>query len=162
MVVKRKNGLFWPEIPPEIQLYKLPLRVSGLANMLSIKKLLAILLLPLLIAGCTTTPASFTNLTPQQQFRDPKNLYTVEAAFASRQQTLRWNSIRPAVVIGTEFYPMRPTPKMKNRWETLIPVPPGNNTVYYRFKFDYDTTGFGKTNTDSKLSQIYKLQILDK
>ena len=55
---------------------------------------------------------------------------------------------------------MRPTPKMKNRWETLIPVPPGAKTVYYRFKFDYDTTGFGKTNTDSKLSQIYKLQIL--
>ncbi|MDB6123648.1 MAG: hypothetical protein JWQ71_2641 [Pedosphaera sp.] len=130
--------------------------------MLSIKKLLAFLLLPLLIAGCSTTPAAFTNLTPQDQFRNPNGLYPVEAAFSSRQQTLRWDSMRPTVMVGTDFYPMRPTPLMKNRYETLIPVPAGAKTAYYRFKFDYDYTGFGKAETNSTLSPVYQMRILDK
>ena len=43
-------------------------------------------LLPLLCAGCT---AVFTNLTPQQQPRNPNDLYRVAVAFQTRQQTLR-------------------------------------------------------------------------
>lgn len=131
-------------------------------HMLSLKKLLPVLLLPLLIAGCSTTPATFTNLTVQDQPRNANNLYPVEVAFNSRQQTLRWDSVRPSVVIGTDFYPMKQTPLMKNRYETLIPVPPGNKEVYYRFKIDYDYTGFGKPGTNSTLSQVYKMQIIDK
>jgi hypothetical protein len=124
------------------------------------KSFLPALWLCLLGAGCTTT--SITNLTPRQQPRNPNGLYPIEAALTSRQQTLRWQDIQPNVMVETDFFPMRPTPLMTNRWETLIPVAPGTNVVYYRFKFDYDATGFGKNHPDSKLSTLYRLQISDK
>lgn len=112
------------------------------------------------MAGCATT--RITNLTPQQEFRNANGLYPIEAAMTSRQQTLRWNTIRPQVVVDQEFYPMRPTPLMTNRWETLIPVPPGKNVVYFRFKFDFDYNDFGSPGrSDSKLSSVYRLQIID-
>ena len=129
--------------------------------MLTVKRLSSVLLLALLAAGCTTT-ATITNLTPQEEFRNANGLYPVDAAFASQQQTLRWNTIRPQVVVETEFYPMRPTPLMTNRWETLIPVPPDRNVVYYRFKFDFDYNDFGSEGrSDSKLSPVYRLHIID-
>src|SRR5207249_10045968 len=78
------------------------------------KKFLPLLFLPLLFVGCTTT---FTNLTPQQQARNANNLYPVEVALDTRQATLRWESIRPQIVVGTEFYSMHPTLLMTNRWE---------------------------------------------
>ena len=85
------------------------------------KKFLPVLPLSLLLAGCST---QLTNLTPHQQDRNTNNLYTVEAAFNTRRETVRWQSIQPKVVVGTDFYDMRPTPYMTNRWEGLIPVPP--------------------------------------
>jgi len=127
-----------------------------------VKKSLPVLLLGLLMAGCATT-THITNLTPQQEFRNSNGFYSVEAALASRQQTLRWQSIRPSVVVDKEFYPMRPTPLMTNRWETLIQVPAGQNVVFYRFKFDFDYNTFASSGgSDSKLSPVYRLQILDK
>ncbi len=112
------------------------------------------------MTGCAST--RITNLTPQRELRNANGLYPIEAAMTSHQQTLRWNSIRPQVVVDQEFYPMRATPLMTNRWETLIPVPPGKNVVFFRFKFDFDYNDFGSPGrTDSKLSPIYRLQILD-
>ena len=124
-----------------------------------IKRYLPVLFAPLLLAGCATT---ITNLTPHQQVRNAENLYQVEAALDSSQQTLRWNTIRPEIVLGTDFYKMRPTPLMKNRWEGLVPVPPGTNLVHYRYKFNFMYTGMGKTESDSALSPDYTLRILDK
>jgi hypothetical protein len=127
-----------------------------------VKKSLPVLLLGLLMAGCATT-THITNLTPQKEFRNPNGFYSVEAALSSRQQTLRWQSIRPSVVVDKEFYPMRPTPLMTNRWETLIPIPADKNIVYYRFKFDFDYNTFASSGgADSKLSPVYRMQILDK
>jgi hypothetical protein len=123
------------------------------------KKLLPLSLLPLLMAGCAAT---FTNLTPLHQSRNANNLYPVEVALNTRQQTLRWDSIRPFVAVGTEFYPMRPTPLMNNRWEGLVPVPPGTNIVYYRYKFDFEYSAFHKPRADSLLSPEYTLRIMDK
>ena len=125
--------------------------------MLNIRKLLALALLPLLLAGC----ASITNLTPLQQTRNATGLYPVEVKLASRQQTLRWESIQPHVVVGGDFYPMRPTSLMKNRWETLVPVAANTNATYYKFKFDYDYNSIGHPGHDSKLSGEYKLTIVD-
>src|ERR1039458_1839098 len=96
-----------------------------------LKKFLSILILPLVLAGCT---AKFTNLTPKQQIRNANGLYPVEVAFNSRQQTLQWNSIHPQIVVGTEVYPMHPTLLMSNRWEGLVPVPAGLNAIKYRYK----------------------------
>lgn len=120
------------------------------------KKLLPLVFLPLLLAGCTST---FTNLTPLQQPRNPNNLYPVEVAFNSRQQTLRWETINPQVVVGTDFYPMRPTPLMTNRWEALLPAPAAAGLVHYRYKFDFDYNAMGPRKTDSASSPVYTLKI---
>jgi len=125
-------------------------------NML--KKFLPLLFAPVLLAGCEAT---FTNLTPHQQVRNTNNLYQVEVALVSRQQTLRWDSIKPQIVVGKDSYPMRLTPLMTNRWEGLVPVPAGVNTVRYRYKFDFSYNSFGAPRPDSALSQEYMLRILE-
>jgi hypothetical protein len=126
-----------------------------------LKKILTASLLPLLVcvSGCT---ALMTNLTPQVQERNPNNLYPVEVALQSRQQTLRWESIKPQIVVGTEFYQMRPTLLMTNRWEGLVPVPAGTNLVHYRYKFDYKYNAMGNPGSDSALSKDYTLRIVEK
>ena len=124
------------------------------------KKLLPVLFLPLLLVGCST-PFHATNLTPRQQLRSTNNLYTVEVAVASRQQTLRWESVRPKIVVGNEYYEMRPVNLMTNRWEGLLPVPPSVNTVHYRYKFDFKYNAMGPPRTDSAMSPEYTLKIVD-
>jgi hypothetical protein len=121
------------------------------------QKLLPLVFLPLLLAGCTST---FTNLTPLQQPRNANNLYPVEVSFHSRQQSLRWDSIQAQVVVGSEFYPMRPTPLMKNRWEAFIPVPPDSGIVHYNYKFDFDYNALGPKKADSASSPQYTLRIV--
>ena len=122
--------------------------------------LLPLLLSGVLLAGCTT---SITNLTPRTQTRNANGFYPIEAALATSQQSLRWSSVKPSVIVGKDFYPMRFTPMMTNRWETLVPIPPGNNTVSYRFKFDYTYNAFGQPpQPDSKLSPVYKLTVVDR
>jgi hypothetical protein len=123
-----------------------------------LKRFLPILFAPLVLAGCTTT---FTNLTPLHQTRNANNLYPVEVAMSSRQQTIRWDSIRPQIMVGTEYYPMRPTTLMTNRWEGLVPVPSGTSLVHYRYKFDYECNAMGKARPDSALSQEYTLHIAE-
>jgi hypothetical protein len=117
-----------------------------------------VLSLPLLLAGCAH---NFTNLTPTRQPRTADNLYPVEVQFNSRQQTLRWHTIKPYVLVGSELLPMRPTPLMKNRWEGLVPVPAGSNKVAYRYKFEYESTTFGGFENDSSLSPKYELKVLE-
>jgi hypothetical protein len=123
-----------------------------------LKKILPLLSLPLLLAGCTGT---FTNLTPTTQIRNSTNLYPVEVAFNSRQQTLRWDSIRPRILVGEKFYEMRPTLMMTNRWEGAIPVTPGTTSVRYRYKFDFKYNDFGAPTADSALSPEYTLRIVE-
>ena len=125
------------------------------------KFLLCLLASPLVISGCVT-PAIFTNLTPLVQERNTNNLYTVEVQFDSIQQTLRWDTIKAQIVAETEFYPMRPTLLMTNRWEGLLPVPSGTNIVHYRYKFDYYYNTFGNAHSDSARSPEYTLRIVDK
>jgi hypothetical protein len=125
-----------------------------------LKKFLPVLLLPVLFAGCQTQFYS-TNLTPLHQVRTTNNLYTVEVAVASHQQTLRWDSIHPQVVVGHESYNMRPTPLMTNRWEGLVPVPAGTSTVRYRYRFDFEANAFGAPQPQSAASKEYTLRIVD-
>ena len=97
-----------------------------------------LLLSAVALAGCVTT---LTNLT------------------ATTQQTIKPRTIQPYVVIGFDTYEMRPTYKMTNRWEALIPIPPDKNVVTYRFKVDYEFARFGKPGKASKASPEYKLYI---
>jgi len=121
-----------------------------------------LLLIPvLLLAGCSTT-ATFTRMTPSKQPRNADNLYPVEVAFNSGQQSLRWDSIRPYVVVNGQPLPLRAVPIVQNRWEGLVPVPPAANTVTYRFKFDYLYNSFGTDpQPDSAWSPVYTIKILD-
>ena len=117
-------------------------------------------LLPaLLLTGCATT---FTQLTPLQQPRNPNNSYPVEVIFDSPQQSLRWDSIQPFVLVGSELYPMRPVPMMEHRWEGLVPVPATANSLTYRFKFDYLYNNFGTPpKPNSAFSPSYELKVFD-
>jgi uncharacterized lipoprotein YajG len=116
-------------------------------------------LLPLiLLTGCTT--AQFTRLTPNVQPRNADNLYAVEAAFDSNQQSLRWDSVKAFVIVNGQPQPMRPVPLVKNRWEGVIQVPAGVNAVNYRFKFDYLYNNFGtapKPNSVSSKNYVLKV-----
>jgi hypothetical protein len=120
------------------------------------KKFLPVLFLPLLLAGCAT---SITNLTPLQQTRNPNNLYPVEVALDSNQQTVRWDSVQPRILVGSESYPMRGTLLMTNRWEGVVPVPPGASSVTYRYKVDYEYNSLGKPKAGSWLSAPYTLKV---
>lgn len=140
----------------EIQLYKPAALVPRC--MIMLKKFLAALPI-LLLAGCATT---FTRLTPLEQARNPNNLYPVEVVFNSSQQSLRWESIKPYVLVNGVLYPMRPVPMMENRWDGFVPVPPGTNAASYRFKFDYLCNTFGREpKPNSAFSPVYKLTIID-
>jgi len=135
----------------------LPLRVlfATLKNML--KKLLPLLILPLL-AGCA---AQISNLTPTQQLRNANNLYPVEVSFTSQEQDLHWDSINPKIVVAGQAYDMKPTMLMTNRWEGFVPVPADSAAVHYHYRFDYNKAGFGKTESDSAISPEYTLKVID-
>jgi hypothetical protein len=121
-----------------------------------LKRFLPILFAPLVLAGCTST---FTNLTPLHQTRNANNLYRVEVAMSTRQQSLRWDSIKPQILVGNETYAMRPTSLMTNRWEGLVPVPAGTPLVHYRYKFDFDYNSMGRPKPDSAMSPEYTLHV---
>ena len=116
------------------------------------------LALVLLCAGCS----SITNLTASRQYRNKNNLYVVEAAFSSNQQSLIEQSIRPKVIVGADEFPMEPVPVVTGRWQAYVPVPPDQKSVRYHFKFDYDYNSFPIHRSDSRLSQEYKLTVTDR
>jgi len=123
-----------------------------------LKKFLAVLPL-VLLTGCAT---SFTRLTPLEQPRNPNNLYPVEVMFNTSQQSLRWDSIQPYVLVNGVLNPMHQVPMMQNRWEGFVQVPPGANSVSYRFKFDYLYNAFGKPpKPNSVFSPVYKLTVIE-
>ncbi|MCL5098030.1 MAG: hypothetical protein M1608_10990 [Candidatus Omnitrophica bacterium] len=126
--------------------------------MRAIKKFFPLWLLALLLAGCTTT---ITNLTPNQAVRNSSGLYPVGAAWESAKQSIQDNTLKAYVLIDMKTYPMQRTPMVNNRWETLIPVPADENTINYRFKFDYQYLGIPHREENSVLSPIYHLQIID-
>jgi hypothetical protein len=117
-------------------------------------------LLPvLLLAGCTST---FTRVTPLEQPRNANNQYPVEVIFTSTQQALRWESLKPFVLVNGDLLPLRPVPIVPNRWEGFVPVPPTASSATYRFKFEYllNTVG-SEPQSSSALSPLYNLKIVD-
>jgi len=121
-----------------------------------IKKLVLIAFLSCLVAGCRTT---LTNLTPSQQPRSTTGLYPFEVQWDTTQQSLQESTIKAYVLIGTEAYSMQRTPKITNRWEAFIPVPPEKDAVNYRFKFEYQYLSIPNRRDNSKLSPQYQMQI---
>jgi hypothetical protein len=122
-----------------------------------LKKTLPFLLLSLL-AGCAT---QVTNLTPHIQTRNQNNLYPVEVAFASKQQNIRWETIKSTVIVNGQPFEMHPTAMMTNRWEGYVPAPMGTDIVHYRYRIDFDVNGFGKRSAENAVSPDYTLKIVD-
>jgi len=113
----------------------------------------------LLLTGCAST---FTQVTPLKQPRNPNNLYPVEVIFTSPQQALRWESLKPFVLVNGDLYPLRPVPMVTNRWDGLVPVPPTANGVTYRYKFDYLYNNMGtEPKPGSASSPLYNLKIVE-
>jgi hypothetical protein len=122
------------------------------------QKILALGLLPLLLAGCQTT---VTNLSPSQLPRNASGQYPLSVKWESSQQTVRQESLQGFVMIGADLYPMQHTPKVTNRWDTLVPVPADKDLLNYRFKFVFDYNAIGKPKSNSVLSKPYQLKVQD-
>jgi hypothetical protein len=120
------------------------------------KKIFCLLLLPVLLAGCS----SITNLTPSQLPRDPSGFYRVEAQWKSNRETIRPESFHPLVVIGFATYPMQPVQIVQDRWEAYIPVAAGRDFVLYRYKFDFEVNAISEPRPDSLMSPEYSLKIV--
>jgi hypothetical protein len=127
--------------------------------MSSLSKVLSLVLLSVFLVGCSTT---ITNLSVSKQPRNPTGMYPIELEWDSTQSNIRLDSIKPYVMIDVNVYPMRPTLGISNRWETVIPVPAGVNTLFYHYRVDFEYNRFGRPGKDSKLSSGYRLDIIDK
>jgi hypothetical protein len=114
----------------------------------------------LVLSGCVTS--QITNLTATRLPRNASGVYPVEFAWDSSQQSIIESSIKPSVIIGTDVYPMRPALSIANRWETVIPIPADKNFTVYHFKVDYQYRDFGRVEKSSRLSNSYRLDIVDK
>jgi hypothetical protein len=123
------------------------------------QKALALLLLPLALTGCTSV---VTNLTPRQYTRNTDGLYHFEMQWDTRQQSVIEESLKPFVLIGTEFFPMEPVAIVANRWETLVPIPADQKLVHYKFKVNYQYYAVPVRTEGSFLSPSYSLEVLDK
>ena len=124
------------------------------------RRFLPLVLLPVLLSGCVTN--TITNLTPSALPRNDDGLYAIEMAWDSNQQTIRKTSLTPYVVLGFEMFEMRPTLGMGDRWESFIPVPATESAITYHFKVDWEENQMGgQPGKGSKLSRVYKLEILD-
>ncbi len=113
----------------------------------------------LAISGCATS--SVTNLTPQHHARNTENVYPIDIEFRTNLRTIRSQSIRPYVQIGDDNYLMRRTAVVKDRWETLIPIPPSKKVVNYRIKVDFDYNSLPEPKVNSVLDGPYQIIVGD-
>jgi hypothetical protein len=123
--------------------------------MSKINKLCFLLLLPAVLAGCS----SITNLTPTQYPRDPAGFYRVEAMWKSKKAVIVPDSFKPLVVVDFQTFPMKPVPLVQDRWEAFVPVPADKSFIHYHFKFDFADYAFGKPKADSQMSGTYQLGV---
>ncbi len=112
----------------------------------------------ILLSGCSTT---ITNLTPRHQSRNSAGAYPVEIVFNSNLKAIKPETIRPYVQVGNENYLMRKTPTVKDRWETLIPVPSTEAVINYQVKVDFRYDSVPDSKPNSALSPAYQLRITE-
>ena len=118
--------------------------------------------------GCLTSESGvttkITNITPTLYPRNTTALYRVEMIWESNQKALRPETIAPEVrVVGhTNVYPMKRTPLLSNRWETLIgPLQPDETNLFYSIKVNwkYNTVPIPRAN--SLIKGPFRLRIVD-
>ncbi len=120
------------------------------------KKFLSLLLLSAVLTGCTT----ISNITPTHYKRDPSGFYRVEAQWYSDREAVRAGSFKPLVLVGlTNAYPMTPSQMGADRWEAFIPIAPDQDTVIYRYKFDFLDNTMRGPMPNSMMSKDFELKI---
>jgi hypothetical protein len=122
------------------------------------KYFLSLGLLGLILAGCSAT---LTNLTPRQMVRSPTGLYPFEVKWDTTQETPVGGTIKAYVVVGMEAYPMQPVAMVRNRWETVVPIPGDQNKIDYNYKFEFIRKGPPQGRADSLFSPPYQLVIVN-
>ncbi|MBL9138526.1 MAG: hypothetical protein JNK85_21845 [Verrucomicrobiales bacterium] len=116
----------------------------------------------MVLMAATGCASRITNLTPSALPREPSGLYHFEVEWTSTQRSreLRPDTIKGFVVIDEKFYPMERVSKMKDRWEAEVPVSEAQNTVFYHYKWEYGTAGFGRVVPNSIRSPVHRLEIV--
>lgn len=111
-------------------------------------------------AGCTS---HVSNLTPTGLPREESGLYHFETQWDTNQRSvgLRSADIKAYVVIDQQMHPMQRVPNMTNRWEADIVITNRAAPIYYFYKWDYPTAGWGHDNLNSRRSQQYRLELQD-
>lgn len=126
------------------------------------KRLIPGLCAALLIVATAGCSSRVTNLTPSGLPREEGGLYHFETEWETTQRSveLRASDIRAWVVVDQKAYPMQRVPKMTNRWEADLVLPKDKAVLYYFYKWDYLTAGWGHNNVNSRRSQQYRLEVL--
>lgn len=125
--------------------------------MLRAIRFLGLVMLACVLVGCTST---VTNLSARQQPRTKAGLYTLEASWDCNDRTIRKDTIQAYVLLGNKAYPMQRTPLTPNRWEGGVPLEPGQTTLNYRFKFEYEYDAIPVAKKGSRLSPPYQVEII--
>ncbi len=103
--------------------------------------------------------SKFTNLSASSFPRSPSNLYRVEIIWTTPGRSVKSESVEPVVRIGADSYPMMRTKLVLNRWETLIPVPPGSNNIKYRVSVKWKDNNGGVLQSHIQTSDEFQLRI---
>lgn len=111
----------------------------------------------LLLAGCTHT--TLTNLTLGTVPRNASGFYPVEIIWENNENMLRPESIQPVVIVGTNLFPMKRTPLVTNRWQTLVPASAKSSELRYRVKVNWMYNAVPVPAGNSQLSQEFMLRI---
>jgi hypothetical protein len=119
----------------------------------------SLVLLVAFLPSCSTTSlTTVTNLTPTRLPRRDTGQYPFAVEFSTRQRTILRETIRAYVVVGDQRYLMERTPMLRDRYETLVPVPPTEEVVNYRYRFEYEYKAIPELKPgvfDSKGYQLY-------
>ena len=120
------------------------------------KKFASLVAFGLVVAGCAP---SYVNLTPRTVPPVASTVYPFEVQWTSPRRGANNANVAANVVIGTNFFPMTRVPNTTDRWEARIPLPPGQDTVTYYYKFDYEYPGLPKRIEASDRSVEYKITL---
>ena len=110
-----------------------------------------------LFVGCIHQ--KITNLTPGVLPRNTSGFYPVEIIWESNQPTVRHETVKPQVMIGTNSFAMKNTQLMTNRWEALVPIGPAANELRYRIKVNWKYNAIPVPSANSQLSEEFILRI---
>ena len=122
------------------------------------------LLCAMVFLGCINPRIS--TLTPETLPRNSSNLYPVEIVWESNSGTVKSETVKPVVWVGSNTYPMEKLLAedgkwVKNRWHTLIPVDPQQNEVSYLVKVDWKQSAISAAPGNSLRTEKRLLRIKD-